>query len=47
MTPIFEVIRNTIINEFFKDFTNRNKACRALGLTDLAPAIFKVSVTDI
>ena len=47
MAAIFKVIRKTVINKFFIDFTKRKKDRRVLGLTDLLPTIFKVSATDI
>ena len=47
MTTIFEVVRKTIIIKIFKNFSKRKKVRRALGLTDFAPTIFKVSATDI
>ena len=47
MAAIFKVIRKTVINKFFIDFTKRKKDRRVLGLTEFAPTIFKVSATDI
>ena len=36
MAAIFKVIRKTVINKFFIDFTKRKKDRRVLGLTDFA-----------